>query len=181
MAADERVHKKTHFGPIPEAQASQPQQEVPALSKPSPIGASGGLAEAVARVNGQEQPQTLTIPDQKELAHRRDIYSIHGEQVSTLALRTGQDLVMHQAFCQPRQGITAVTRSRPISSTLIAQAWKLAAQQCHPPLRHCQLGCRVASSLQEPVFRLSHELASVLTVRCPSCTAAVSLSCSAPT
>jgi hypothetical protein len=84
MAADERVHKKTHFGPIPESQASQPQQDVPAISKPSPIGAADGLAAAVARANGQEQPQTLTIPDQKELAHRRDIYSIHGEQVTRL-------------------------------------------------------------------------------------------------
>ncbi|WIA29235.1 hypothetical protein OEZ86_011743 [Tetradesmus obliquus] len=82
MAADERVHKKTNFGPIPEAQASQPHQEVPALSKPSPTGASDGLAAAVARANGKEQPQTLTIPDQKELAHRRDIYSIHGEQAA---------------------------------------------------------------------------------------------------
>jgi hypothetical protein len=107
MAADERVHKKTHFGPITEGQVSQPQQEVPALSKPSPTGASGGLAAAVARVNGQEQPQTLTFTDQKELAHRRDIYSIHGEQVSTLALRTGQ----HEDLdCHPKHGITAVTR-----------------------------------------------------------------------
>lgn len=86
MAADERVHKKTNFGPIPEAQASQTHQEVPALSKPSPTGASDGLAAAVARANGKEQPQTLTIPDQKELAHRRDIYSIHGEQVSVVTL-----------------------------------------------------------------------------------------------
>jgi hypothetical protein len=86
MAADERVHKKTNFGPIPEAQASQPQQYVPALSKPSPTGATDGLAAAVARANGQEQPQTLTVPDQKDMAHRRDIYSIHGEQVSMIML-----------------------------------------------------------------------------------------------
>jgi hypothetical protein len=106
MAADERVHKKAHFGPIAEGQASQPQQEAPALSKPSPTGASGGLAAAVARVNGQEEPQALTFPDQKELAHRRDIYSIHGEQVTTLVLRPGQHVDLN---CRPRHGMTAVT------------------------------------------------------------------------
>eukprot|EP00882_Tetradesmus_deserticola_P012625 GHRQ01013380.1.p2 GENE.GHRQ01013380.1~~GHRQ01013380.1.p2 ORF type:complete len:120 (+),score=26.89 GHRQ01013380.1:214-573(+) len=82
MAADERVHKKAHFGPLPEAQASQPQQVVPEISQPSATGAADGLAAAVARVHSQEQPQTLTIADQKELAHRRDIYSIHGEQAA---------------------------------------------------------------------------------------------------
>lgn len=79
MAADERVHKKTHFGPIAEATPTNPaQKDAPTdtAAAPSPV----------AQVNGlEQQAQAVTVSEQQEFAHRRDIYSIHGEQVNEYA------------------------------------------------------------------------------------------------
>lgn len=87
--ADERVHKKTHFAP--EAGVQGPAAAAPGRpNSTSPVQENGAsLKEQQQRVDvaQQQQPpgaQTLTYPDQKEFAHRRDIYSIHGEQVGTL-------------------------------------------------------------------------------------------------
>lgn len=98
MAADERVHKKTHFGPLPEA-----VQTIPDIKGSSPINAAP-VADLAAQVNGQEQKaQAIVYPDQKEMAFRRDIYSIHGEQVDKLchpySVFSAVAHTMHSSIC----------------------------------------------------------------------------------
>lgn len=90
MAADERVHKKAHFGPLPESRVSNHTEPEPgpALSEAPKAG-----AEPAQQLRGREQPQALSYPDHKEAAYRRDIYSIHGEQVTLACFKAA-----HQAW-----------------------------------------------------------------------------------
>jgi len=81
MAADERVHKKAHFGPVSVSIAAPSHEpETEPKTPGSNLTTSNGI-------HGIEQAQALTFESPKELAHRRDIYSIHGEQVCTLTIR----------------------------------------------------------------------------------------------
>jgi len=99
--ADERVYKKAHFAPELGAQEAAPLPSKAQAPSPPPQQNGGDLLQQQKRLEQQQQEQqqqqqspqlqqqqqqaqTLTFPDQKEFTHRRDIYSIHGEQVSQL-------------------------------------------------------------------------------------------------
>lgn len=99
MAADERVHKKTHFGPLPDAvQPATNRKEAPASSAAPAV----ALAAQAAQANGQDQPQSVFSSEQSDMAFRRDIYSIHGEQVGqlTYSCSTGNGRRNGRACCQ---------------------------------------------------------------------------------
>jgi hypothetical protein len=96
--ADERVHRKAHFSEEAAAAAAAArangsqlpptvQQQQQQLKKQEQQAAGQPEQPQQSLQDKQAAAQTLTYPDKEKAAMRRDIYSIHGEQVR--AVRCG--------------------------------------------------------------------------------------------